>query len=609
MFIRYFIVSISILLFSGCGNNNSESISTTSKASYSNSIVVLNGRSIDITQNSQSVEIKVQAYDINNTPITDGVINVSYPSQSLEGESVGVFLSSSVSIVDSVATFNYVAPNSLVSDKSYIFSFYYEDDTTNLEELTINFISTETQVINKNYNLSLTTNYEPLNSVDLDSTKIYSLTLNDNDSLLVEDSKINSFTIATLNNTIATLIHNNGDELNYIVYNSLNSITFGIKSRKKSGLVPIKVVVEFVDVNGITKTIEEIFDIVVYSGPPSAISFSYINVSKDEYSGRFVDRWLISVNDEYGNAVNTTPSIAVGGIFGYRKDSAGNRLYVEPDETDNNKDSMKNWVYNELGESFLTSNKDFSLVDDIHDKLVIFTNANNSDGYSYEVSGKWDFERESTDSNDYILKLLDNYSGNSIGGIGFAIGYNYRENICQNGKEALGYVSLEESTYMLNESGEAIILVEYEPYLVGKDIMLWANITGLDKNQVVNSITRLGESQKITLKGMGLTVDECESIGKLDVGSVVYDISVSQTIPDIPNMLEPYENSNFVFEAIASGTVSITNIITSNDFPLDSRCDGGYTDTNLTASWVLVSYDGGSEGGTICVDATVSNEF
>jgi len=275
-------------------------------------------------------------------------------------------------------------------------------------------------------------------------------------------------------------------------FNEKNSITVNLVTDSISGVIPLKVETTFSDVNNNEQNLTEIFNILVQSGPPTAISLSYAGtvLTEDLKSrAKFAERWVVTVTDKYNNLVNTHPAISTGIMLGYTQSSDNtsndsNYLYFNPSEDKNGTIDVDN-------QNFKVDNEPFENVDQTNEYLVTFGN-----GYSYNASGKWDIN---TDTND-TLDLIDKFEGNSTSNLGFAVGHNYRQDRCEEGVEWVANTHPENNNYTIDDTGTIKIIVEYDYYLVGKSVMLWANLIGSNNGKTV----RIGEARKITLRGFGL---------------------------------------------------------------------------------------------------------
>jgi len=211
------------------------------------------------------------------------------------------------------------------------------------------------------------------------------------------------------------------------------------------------------------------------------------------------------------------------------------------------------------------------------------------DAYTYNASGKWTVYSNSAD----ILDLVDDFNGSDVSGLGFAVGNNYRKERCSFGDEWVGNVYPEDGSNIIGETGSIRISVEYDYYLVGKDVMLWINLLGKS-----NGVTeKIGEVKKVTLRGQGLN-GESYTYAKGFTGIVRLYIHINGTV-------EYYKNANFSYRVTVTGDGTTWRVVgTSMDAGIMScNADGvGYVDVEITSS--------PENGGTISLsDVIPTNEF
>jgi len=342
--------------------------------------------------------------------------------------------------------------------------------------------------------------------------------------------------------TIAKLLSSNGSEGTHFVYTQ-NSVTLSLKSAKRSGLVPITVDVRFKDANGQTQTLQKTFDIIVESGPPTAISISYIDTAQNKEIGKFIERFAISVTDKYFNPVNTNPQLLVGAIVGYayRDDNKtfSHRIYIDKPGATLSSTSL------DFNSSILTIDTNTTDIDPSNDLLVTF-----GQGYTYYASGVWEIQSVYKQS---IGLVPNQYNEEPISGLGFTIGRNYRQDTCNFGDEWVGQVGFENGNNKLNSDGTAVVTLTYDPYLVGKDIVLYINIIGHDN--ALDKDLKVGEAKKHTLRGHGVVVDTSSCVAE-DGAQVV-----CRYYADLKDAPFVYRNANFGFDKISvSGKGSIVSI-------------------------------------------------
>jgi hypothetical protein len=360
--------------------------------------------------------------------------------------------------------------------------------------------------------------------------KTFSVVLKDTEGNVIKNSDVNitKITVQTENALIAEIFDTKSRTLvNSLVLNSINNSPFIIKSKKLSGIVPLKVVIEFIDINKEAKTLSTIVNVRVMSGPPSAISISYVSTGQDKERAKYIEKLAVSVTDEYGNRVNTKPYISLGAIVGYAVDgreaqsgtnSKGNPIAVEKGDDDGT-DATKRLYYDKFdiqqgganghidtqGDTDPHTTKFYDNIPkdvfkyvnaegDNTDKLVIF-----GTGKNYDAMGKWDFERVDGDYN--TLKLKDDYFGKiNRENLYYAVGHNYYQDQCMgDGREWIG--NTDAKSYQLDDEGTVLISYKYDYHLTGKEALIWVNLNGYQADTKKN--TRIGEVTRHTLRGTG----------------------------------------------------------------------------------------------------------
>ena len=452
---------------------------------------VLSENNITITKNAQSKTISVNLFDANNVPLSEGSVSVIFPKESSNGVDVGSFTPTKADIKDGKATFTYTAPDDInkLLDSGYTqseFKFYLNDESSNTTTLTINYSPVDNEIIQTNYNLLF---QSEKSMIAIEQKLPFSITLVDKDAKEVSSDAIETLSISLGDNSIASLMNSTGDINASFTYHNANNITATLLSNTTAGLASIYVYAKFTDANNKMNEIKKTFEVIIQSGPPTAISISYVGTSQDESRAKFIESYAISVTDKYLNPVNTHPNVSVGAIVGYAlqdKNNKETRLF-------NDKYALGtlHGDYFELDQRLELNSTDIDL---FNDHLATF-----GERYSYEASGGWDFE----DFNATTLFLKpDQFDANDTSGLGYAIGHNFRQDACIYGREWIGQTKLQNDVTTLDDKGTAIIELMYDYYLVGKDIVLYANIVGVD-NELEREL-RIGEAQKRTLLGDGL---------------------------------------------------------------------------------------------------------
>jgi len=386
----------------------------------------------------------------------------------------------------------------------------------------------------------------------------------------IENSAVKSITMTSLNPSLATLEDTTGNSGTTLTVKDKNNVTVNVLSNTKSGVVPIKVDATFTDVNSKEQNLTKVFNVIVLSGPPTAMSLSYAGTDSQvkKADAKMVEKWVLTVTDKYNNLVNTNPAISMGMLAGYAKSSAAvnndaNYLYYLP--------SVGNGSLSAINNNFTSPAGAFGNVDQDNDYLVTFGN-----GYTYNASGKWDIN---TNSNS-IVDLIDDYSGAETSGLGYAVGNNFRQDMCREGQEWVGNVYPESGSYILDGNGSMRLDVEYDYYLVGKDVVLWANLTGKQNSE--NKIVRLGEAKKIGLRGTGLTAESYDFSAGFQ-GTIKLKILINDT----PVYLR---NANFSY---------LVNVASDN-------ANWSVTDTSMSHK-IKYCYGDQNQSGQSYVDVTFSS--
>ena len=524
-----FVVSMAVLFaFSGCQGDNSD---TVEYGNYAEMTVILPVTTKEVTLNSEAVNIEVKVIDENNNLFTSGEIKVIYPDDVRQGRDIGYFEEDTVAVEKGVANFVYYAPSNISTDTSdIVFQFYHDSDPTVSQKYTIIIRPEVGQNILDSY--SLNTNIGTNVDMGLESNKLVSFYVENDKGELLLDSDIVSIIITSLSPSVGTLEDTLGNAGTSLTANNKNNVTVNVKSNTDSGIIPLKVEVNFKDSNGDAQSMTEVFNVLVLSGPPSAISLSYVATEQIADRAKFVEKWALTVTDKYGNLVDSNPALSMGMIAGFANDSSNradndsNFLYF-PSGADGGKISK---VY----DSFTVTKDVFDDVDLANDTLVTF-----GDGYTYNASGKWDISSVSSK----VLGLKDDYDSTTTSNMGFAVGHNYRQDTCRDAIEWVANVYPKDNNYIVDDTGTAIINIEYDYYLTGKSTVLWVNLVG--KDYATDETIRIGEAKKINLRGQGLTAAEY-SFAKGFMGLIQLDVSITNTV-------EWYRNANFGYGVEVSG--------------------------------------------------------
>jgi len=444
-------------------------------------VIPTNQREIILESNSKTVEIAISVFkDI--SPYTSGSVKVELPNKVLNGVDVGQFNSYEVPVNEQgIALFSYTGPSNLQAlisndDNDSTFKFYHVENSANKQEMKVLYQLPANPHISRNYEIDIVTSGEFSMGIP-DKEKTFNVLLKAKDSagneVVLTDENITKITAVTTNSTIAQMLNTaTGTLVSSLDLNTINNSPFVLKSKQLSGLVPVKITVEFNDANGDPQTLSTVVNVRVFSGPPSAISISYVGTEQDADRAKYIEKLAISVTDEYGNKVNTQPNITLGAIVGYAVDgseasstetSVSKRLFYGKNDITNSNANGEIKALNdtdvtttEFEDNTAARNDVFQYVNtegNNTDKLVIF-----GAGKHYEAMGKWDM---TLGGDNHTLTLQDNYFGIDRSELYYAVGHNYYQDQCrQDGRESVG--STDAETYTLDDEGTVVIDYKYD---------------------------------------------------------------------------------------------------------------------------------------------------
>lgn len=561
------------------GKDNTTSDPTDNNLATSGNLKVSfkNGNTTALTTNNQVVTVQLLVFNSDNTPYSDGKIKIVYPNKAVTGIDVGTFDAYEKDVKEGKATFSYTAPADLkariaANDISTQFGFYHtEDKNTTLQSYTFNYTPAEGQAVLNDYELKNSSSSTSI-ILGLESSTNVAFFIQDKTGTKVIDQNIESITVKLMNPNFAILKNTYSDSGSTLSFTGKNNISVGITSNTKSGIVPIRVTAVFKDGNNVSRTLESTYSLIILSGPPTAISMSYIGTSNQKNRAKFIEKWAISVTDKYNNLVNTNPSVSMGMIAGFAKSTTStkpyNALYFTPEDTISGTLSGDG-----LNTHLTATNAVFGSggVDINNDVLVTF-----GKDYKFSGSGKWDIETITSSK----LTLKDQFTGANIAGLGFAVGHNFRDETCDFGRKALGMVYPSNNNYIIDASGTMEINVEYDYYLTGKSVMLWVNMVGdHNANVVGNETVRIGHSQKVNLRGLGLD-GGTHSFAEGQTGTVHFPIQISDTT-------EWYKNANFAYKVTVTGagnTYTVTDSMLLGVASCNNNNGVAYVDVTITAA-------------------------
>ncbi len=568
--------------FSGCQGNNSDTPSDGMPSlimDTNTTEAILSVSESTITINSETVAIDVAVIDRNGNPQTDGDVKIVYPSDLRDGRDVGSFDNLSVTVVNGRASFLYTGPQDLSSNTSdLVFGFYHEENQEGIKYYTIKIVPAPGQIILTSYKLESSILDGNL-TLDLESDEMLSFFLRTDNDVLVGDSDIASISVTLLNPNLGELADTSGNRGDTLTIDDKNSVSLNLEIGIISGVLPIRVVSNFTDANGDTQTITKIFNVVILSGPPTAISISYASTSHDSDYAKFQENLVVTVTDKYFNRVNTNPAITTALIVGYA-DDAGTRIFYEPVGA---KGSI-----NPADDVFTADNGvNFSTVDVNNDILMTY-----GVGYKYAASGFWSF---TTPSGSDLTLLSDYVSTDGVEDeLGFAVGRNQREDTCRTGQAWVGNIVTTDGLNQIDDNGMAKLTLNYDYYLAGKSVMIAVNLVGYTASTGLTS--QIGEAKKHTLRSVGLE-NAVVNLSKGFSGVVRLKVQLTDTA-------EWYRNANFGFTFSTNDAVVINSWVSSNNNIDDCTVVDGvaYIDVDVTVD--------ADKAGTIqLVNILVGSEF
>ena len=539
-------------------------------------------KDIKLTTNNKNIEIAIKVFkDV--VPYTQGKVRVELPTKVLTGVDVGLFDAYEVEVNEQgIALFNYIGPSNLKAlmdggDLSSSFKFYHSENSTNKQELKVIYEIDDEVYTSVDYFLTIATKNSNFSMGIPNLEKTFSILIKNSKEDIVSDINITKIEVESQNSLVAKLLNTETKTLeNKIELVKENNSNFILVSNKFSGLVPIQVWVEFIDINKQKKTLSTVINIRVMSGPPSAISISYLSSDQDSGRAKYEEKFAVSVTDEYGNRVNTQPYISLGAVIGYAVDgrevssketSKTKRLYYGKSDIDG---GLANGLLDALDDNSVdTTQFEDTLRPDVFqwvnadgkssDKLLVFGEAKN-----YEAMGKWDFKKV----NNNTLSLEDDYFGINRDELFYAVGHNYYQDPCRDdGREWLGNTDSEK--YQLDEEGTVIVSYKYDYQLMGKDALIWVNLNGFQSDTAKE--TRIGEVVKHTLLGKGLRKEPSSgySLDKNETASVTFEVWHQST-----NL--HYKNAHFSWKEKPTNSCMVLSTQSSNSYDARS-CNNGYS--------------------------------
>lgn len=357
---------------------------------------------------------------------------------------------------------------------------------TNTTEETNTTVETNSSVDTINYGIKFSLEDEEVMRFNLEDKKSIQVSLIDKDTgNFISSSKIISLKVISKQENFLKLFDSTENTVPSAVvsYEKTNNITIYAQTYTRSGLADIDVEIEYLNANGGTEKISKTYSTMIMSGSPTAFSINDRGVSYNFETKWFEHKYLISATDKYNNIINISPTIYVNAMTDFIKDSSGKPvLYGKSGDLKGNLigNQDTNKAHLEVNASLFTQ------IDYNRDYALVF-----GDVYSYEALGKWDINQDL--SSDRTLYFSDTYNGEDYNGLGFAVGHNYMEEICDSSyREWHLKIDSSDGKYILDEEGKTTVTVKYPAqYLSGKLGAISVNFLG--KNPKTDKILKSGE--------------------------------------------------------------------------------------------------------------------
>jgi len=452
------------------------------------------------------LEVLDKVVDINETGITKPIRvrvtngGIGHKDQKIKITSLvikGSFaLSSMTSDAAGDATFEYTSPTPL-SEDSFTVDFCLEDNISICDSAKINLttgviVEPVEPIDNINYFITFVPN-GGANNLALGSRNNVIVTLIDKDTNQpIPNNNITGITVTSRDLSILKLTPEGGGlpEQSVQFGANRNGVSVLLTADKiNSGLAVIEVVVEYKNLNGVSKSRGQLFTVAVLSGEPTAFSINSAGVLYNIETKQFEHKFIVQATDLTGNPIATTGVINVSAMASFAKDAAGREMLYGRHSggisatlnPNNGKASLE-----------LTGATPFNTTDIKLNRayVAIFGGVE-----TYEANGKWSID-DIVSAN--ILNLNNEYHGGAHAGLGMAIGYNFRDKFCTSGfEESVVVVDSSDGTYLLDEKGQAFVTLKYDSYMIGKRAMVLVNMSGLNPN--TGKVIRTGEVHETTL--------------------------------------------------------------------------------------------------------------
>jgi hypothetical protein len=481
----------------------------TTVQAFATDMIAIDHELITINDSSLlTLNVSTKQLDINESGIEKsitinvlkGQVGIANKNVKIENLSsiVGSFASQSVlSDASGDAVFVYTAPTPIV-DNNFTVKFCLEENTSMCDTAKINLttsIITEPvePIDNINYFITFVPN-NGVNNLALGTRNNAIVSLIDKDTKeAIPNKRIKSITVNSKDLSVLKLTPEGGGTPAATISFGANKNTVPVlltADKINSGLAIIEVIIEYENLNGVSKVRGQLFSVAVLSGKPTAFSINDDGVEYNYATKQFEHKFIVQATDASGNNVATTGFITVSAMASFAKDASGKEILYG-----RHSNGVRATLSPNNGKARLTLGGAAPFESENLKKNRAFV-AVFGDVDTYEALGKWNIEN--IISGD-MLDFSNEYQGEAHDDLGMAIGYNYRDKICTSAyEESVVVVDSADGTYQLDKTGKAIVLLKYDSYMIGKRSMILVNMTGLDPN--TEKVLRSGEVHEQTLR-------------------------------------------------------------------------------------------------------------
>lgn len=436
--------------------------------------------SFEVLSSNEEHTIKVLTVNNNNVPIRTH-INISSLIDA-SGNNYGTLSTQSIDTnTNGEGNLIYTSPNNLNpildTNKTITFTVNNTNGTVIQNQLPISFkkLTADSNVTNYKIDLSIDSTSIKINDSANLLIKIYN---KDDNTTFINNANVNRVNL-TSNFPNMLKFDINSIQSNDVNYSNKAQNILQVDSFSKAGIAIIHASATIFDGEK-NVTITQDFSTTIMSGPIRSLSLVYVNSNYN--NGLFYNHYIIHAIDKYGNPANKGENIYAGVVNGLELSSKDNKtpLYFDNNGTLNN----------ETPATFLVhSTNEFGNVVAQRDRLIILANDSRHDS---TYLGGWSIQ---TVDNNNTLTLGHDYN-KTTEQLAFVIGSEDRANTCQS-TLALADVDSQDNSYRIGDNGIANLTLRYDPYLVGKDVYMYANA------YTING--RVGTSIKEKLDGTGIS--------------------------------------------------------------------------------------------------------